>query len=171
MPGIYHMLLLAMDGACGPSASIGLGITVELSFGDRRHLISCEPQAGRLRNQFFDDLSMNVRQTEITAGIAIREFFMVVADEFHDRGMQVMHMDFILDGLETKFVRRAVDVAAANSAASHPHGEAPVIVVSTVDLAGVAARLWKLDNRSTTKFSTPNDERFFQQPALFQVCQ
>ncbi len=104
---------------------------------------------------------MHVGQAEFAASVAIRELFMVIADQFHDRGMQIVDMDLVFNGTETEFVRCAVDIAAANSTAGHPHREAPVIVVASVDLPVVAALLGKFDNRRAAKFATPDHERFF----------
>ena len=45
------------------------------------------------------------------------------------------------DRLKAELVGGAVDLASFDSAAGHPDGEAPVVVVAAVDLAGVGALL------------------------------
>ena len=46
------------------------------------------------------------------------------------REREIMHARFVFDGAETKFVRGAVNSAALNAPARHPHAEAVVIVVA-----------------------------------------
>jgi hypothetical protein len=48
-------------------------------------------------------------------------------------------MDVVLDGLEAEFVGRAIDLAAFDSAAGHPHRETMVIVVAAVVFAFIGA--------------------------------
>ena len=105
---------------------------------------------------------MHVGEAEVAAGVAVREFFMVIADEFHDRGMQIVNMDFVLNGPETEFVGRTVDVAAANSTAGHPHREAPVIMITAIDFSGICAFLRKFDYWCAAKFATPDHQCFFE---------
>ena len=84
---------------------------------------------------------MHVGQAEVAAGVAVGELFVVEAQQVQDRGVQVVDVDLVLDRLEAELVGRAVDVAALDAAAGQPHGEAVVVVVAAVDLAGVRARL------------------------------
>ena len=44
-----------------------------------------------------------------------------------------------------------------------------MIVIATVDLAGVRAGLRKFDRGRATEFAAPNHQRFFEQTALLQV--
>ncbi len=82
-----------------------------------------------------------------------------------------MHVDRLLHGLEAKVVRRAVDVSAFHPAAREPGGEAVMIVIAPVDLAGVRARRGHLDRRRASEFAAADDERLLEQAALFQVFQ
>ena len=123
------------------------------------------------RDQLLHDLSMHVGQAEIAAGVAVCKTFVVEAEEFQQRGVQVVDVDWFLDRFETEFVGRSVDVAAAHTAASEPHGEAVMVVVSAVDLAGVGPFLREFNGRRATELAAPNDECFFQQTALLEVGQ
>ena len=76
---------------------------------------------------------MHVRQTEISAGVAIGQSFVIEAHQMQNRGMDVMHVDRVLDGTEAEFVGGPMDVAPTYAAARHPHRKAIVVVVAAVD--------------------------------------
>ena len=46
-----------------------------------------------------------------------------------------------------------------------------MVVVATVDFAGVGTGRRQFHRRGAAKFAAPNDQRFPQQPALFQILQ
>ena len=58
-------------------------------------------------------VAVYVGQSHITTAVSVGEFLMIDADEVQHRGMQVMDVDFVLDGGEAEFVCRAVDHATA----------------------------------------------------------
>ena len=124
-----------------------------------------------LSNEFVNNAAFNVRQPEVAAGVAVGELLVVEAQEVQNRGVQVVDVDAVLDGLEAEVVGRAVDVAAAHAAAGQPHREAVVIVVAAVDLAGVRALLRQFDRRRAAELAAPDDERFVQQAALLEIDQ
>lgn len=84
---------------------------------------------------------MHVSEPKITPGVAEGEFLMIETQQPEDGGVQVMNVDLIFDGLETKFIGCAVDVAAPHAAARQPHAEPIVIMVAAIDLPGVGAGL------------------------------
>ena len=88
-------------------------------------------------NQFVDDFAVDVCQSEISAGVAESKFFVVEADEFEECGVQVVDVNGFFNGFEAEFIGCSVSIAAADSAACKPHGEAPVIMISSVDFSGV----------------------------------
>ena len=122
-----------------------------------------------LCNQVVNDASMNVGQAEVAAGVAVGELLVVEAEQVQDRGVQVVDVDRVLDGLEAELVGRAVDVAALDAAAGQPHREAVVVVVAAVDLAGVGARVRQLDRRRAAELAAPDHQRVVEQAALLQV--
>ena len=97
-------------------------------------LRQAEPE---LCDEVFDDVAVNVGQAEVSTGITVREFFVVEAEQFEHRRVQIVDVDFVFDRLETELVGRSVNVAALHAATGHPRCEAPVVVIATVDLAGV----------------------------------
>ena len=72
------------------------------------------------REHFVNNLAMHVGQTEVSSGVAIRETFVVKAQQMQDRCVQVVNVHSVLNGLETEFVRGAVHHSAADAAARHP---------------------------------------------------
>ena len=76
--------------------------------------------------------------------------------------MEVVDVDRVLDGLEAELVGGAVDVAALDAAAGQPHGEAVVVVVAAVHLAGVGAGRGQLDGRRAAELAAPDDERVLE---------
>ena len=63
-------------------------------------------------NQLLDDLAVDVGQPEVAAGVAVGELLVVEAQQMEDRGVQVVDVDLVLDGLEAELVGGAMDVAA-----------------------------------------------------------
>ena len=114
---------------------------------------------------------MHIGQAEVAASVAVGQLLVIKAEQVEHRGVEIMDGDFVLDGGETEFVGRAVDLASLHAAARQPAGEAVVIVIAAVDLAGVGSRSGKLDGRSPSKFAAPQDERFIEQPAFFQIAE
>ena len=105
---------------------------------------------------------MDIGQSVITAGITIGELFVIEAHQVKHRGMQVMDVNRLVLGPESEVIRGAVNLATLDPASREPHREAPMIMVPTIDLAGVGPCLWQLDRGSAAKFSTPVDECFIQ---------
>src|SRR2546427_9097242 len=64
-----------------------------------------------------------------------------------------------------------MDVTAAHAAAGQPYGEAIMVVIAAVDLAGIRAGRRQFHGRRATELTTPDNQRFFQQTALLQVRQ
>ena len=60
------------------------------------------------------------------------ELSVVESQKMQNRRMQVMHMQAIFDSAQAKFVRGADRLAAAYSAASHPHRKAGGVVIATI---------------------------------------
>src|SRR5439155_6638883 len=82
-------------------------------------------------HQFPDHIAVHVGKTEVAAGMPEGELLVVKTEQCQNGGVEVVNMYFVLDGLETKFVGRAVDTAAAHAAARQPHREAVVVVVAS----------------------------------------
>src|ERR1051325_6685377 len=112
---------------------------------------------------------MHVSEPKITPGVAEGKLLVIETQQPEDGGMQVMNVDLIFDGLETKLIRRAVDVAAPHAPAGQPHAEPIMIMVAPVYLAGVRPGFWQLHRRRAPKFTAPNHQRVLQHSALLEV--
>ena len=85
--------------------------------------------------------------------------------------MQIVHMDFLLDGLEAEFVSRAVNISATDAAACQPRREAVMVVVAAVNLAFVGSRRRQFDSRRSAELAAADDERLLQQATLLEILQ
>ena len=90
-----------------------------------------------LRDDVAHHVAMNIRQPEVATRGAEGEFFVIEAEQMHDRGVKVMHVDFVLGCGKAKLVRGTMNVAAFHAATRHPHAEAVMIVVAAINLAGI----------------------------------
>src|SRR5256885_13789905 len=80
--------------------------------------------------------------------------------------MKIMHVDFILDDIETKLIGSAEGDARFDAAAGHPHGEGLGMMVAAQLAACIGIAL---NHRSTAELPTPKHERIIQQAALLEV--
>src|SRR5689334_9169911 len=58
----------------------------------------CEGSVGSSGYNFFDNRAGDISEPEIPAVVAIGQFFVIKAQQCQDRGMEVVHMDFVLYG-------------------------------------------------------------------------
>mgnify|MGYP001404403990 CR=1 FL=1 len=64
--------------------------------------------------QLFDHAAFaDASETEVEAGILVGEAFVVEAEQVQQCGVQVVDVDFVLDGSEAKLIRGTVGVAAS----------------------------------------------------------
>jgi four helix bundle protein len=101
-------------------------------------------------------LAMNIRQAEITAAVAVCEPLVIEAHQVQDGGVEIVDMHAVLDGVNSEFVGRAVDHAAADSATGHPHGETGAVVVA----AALA-----LGSGRASEFAAPQHQCFIEHAA------
>jgi hypothetical protein len=113
----------------------------------RRQLRRAERPALGARNislshQLIDDVSGNVGKSKIAARVAERKPGVIEPQQMENRGMQIMDVNRFFDRFETVLVGSAVNVAAAHPATCHPHREAMMVVVASVDFSGIGAGSW-----------------------------
>ena len=95
---------------------------------------------------------------------------MVEPHEVQDRRVKIVNVNFVLDGFVSELVGGSVNRSAFHASAGHPHGEAVVVVVPPVDLAGVGALLRQLNRRRPTELTSPQNESVLEQTPLFEVA-
>src|SRR5205823_3339162 len=91
------------------------------------------------------------------------EPFVINAEHVEKRGVEVVDVDDVFNGVVAEFVRRPVSESALDPAAAQEHRKAFHVMVS----AGAAFVF--LRHRRAAKFAAPNDECILQQAALFKV--
>src|SRR3954447_20912875 len=78
-----------------------------------------------------DDLAVDVGQAHVAAAEAGGEPLVVEAQEVEDRGVEVVDLDLVFDGVIAVVVGGAMDGAPLDPAAGEPDGEAVRVVVAT----------------------------------------
>ena len=73
--------------------------------------------------------------------------------------MQVVDVDFVVEGVPAEFVGGPVDASAAHAAAGHPHGEAERVVLPAVVALG---------GRGAAELAAPENQRVFEQSATLR---
>src|SRR5262245_18731019 len=114
---------------------------------------------------------MHVGQPEVATGMTIGERLVVETQEVENRGMQVVDVDLVLNGLEAELVGGAMDMAPLDSATGQPRREAVMVMVAAIHLAGVGPRRGQLHRGSAAELATPDHERVFEHPSLLQIGQ
>lgn len=105
---------------------------------------------------------MHISQAKISALEAECEFGVVEAEEVHNGGVEVVHVDSIGDGVEAEFVGFADRGSWLDAASREPHGKGVGVMIATV----VAS----LNHRGASEFTSPDDEGVFKQAALLEVA-
>ena len=81
-------------------------------------------------NDIADNLTMNVSESEVSAGVPKRKSRVIDAKLVQDCGMQVMHVNSVFDGVHAELIRAAIHAAALDYTARHKHGKAGVMVIT-----------------------------------------
>ena len=80
---------------------------------------------------------MHVGQAEIASLEFVRQFFMIDAQQMQHRGMQVMHVNRIVENVVAVVVGFSIGNARFDAAAGQPDRKAPGMVVPAVIVFGV----------------------------------
>jgi len=145
-----------------PDAFIRLAFQTVLLRAPTFTRLTEDSHRGRVGQDIPHNGAVHVGQPEVAAGMPPRQPFMVQSQQMQHGGVQIMHRDSVLHGLESKVVGLSVDHAASNSTAGQPHGESIVVVVPSIAVFG---------HRCAAEFSTPGHQSVFQQAALFQISE
>src|SRR5215472_11793868 len=82
-----------------------------------------------LRNDLVNHVSGNIGQPKVTTAVTIRQFCMVDSQQIQNSGMDIVHVDGLLDGFPPEIVGRSKRHPALDSASSQPHCESMGIVI------------------------------------------
>ena len=103
--------------------------------------------------------------------MAERELGVVKAEQVENGGVQVVHMDRILLGFESKIIRGSVNGAGLYATARHPVREPVVVVIPSIGVARIRSWGRQLDCGRSPKLSTPDHQGLVQHSALLEVGQ
>src|SRR5262249_9774522 len=87
---------------------------------------------------------------------------MVKAEQVEERGVEVVDVDPVRNGVEAELVGRAERKSRLDAAAGHPHGEGVRVVIPAVIAAA-------LNHGGPAELAAPEDNRVVQQAALLEV--
>src|SRR6266487_7201483 len=82
-------------------------------------------------NDFRHHMARHVRESEIATIVVVSELFVVEAKQVENRRVQIVHVDLVLDGMMTEFIRLAMNRTGLDATAGQPDGETTRIVVAT----------------------------------------
>ena len=103
----------------------------------------------------------------MTALEFVGEAFVVDAQKVQDSSLEIVDVNFVLDGVEAELVAPAVTHAGLHTAARHPQRECVGMMIAAPLLRLLNLALQK---RRAPKFAAPNDERVVEQSALLEVA-
>ena len=103
---------------------------------------------------------VHVGQPVIAPAVAVRQLFVVEPHQVQNGRVQVVYVDTILDRGQPELVGVAIAHTRFDTASRHPDRKSIVIVIAP-QLAFRRGR--------PSKLATPNDERFVEKSALFEI--
>lgn len=103
---------------------------------------------------------MHIGQPNVSAAVAVCELLLIEAHEMENRCVEIVNVHFVFDGVPSEVIGGAVNVAALHATARHAQRIAVRVMLATV---------FALTRRGAAEFAAPNDERVFEQAALFQI--
>jgi hypothetical protein len=74
----------------------------------------------QLRNNIRHDIAVDIRKPEIATAVIECEGFVIETQKVQDRGVPVVNVDWILNGLIAEFVGGPIGKTAFYAAAGHP---------------------------------------------------
>ena len=107
-------------------------------------------------------MAVDIGEAVIAAAMPVGQSFVIEAHDVQDRRVQVVDVDLVLHGVPAEFVGRPVDVAGANAAPGHPHGEPEGVVLAPVGPLG---------GRGAAELAAPEDQGVLQQAVRLQVAE
>jgi hypothetical protein len=108
---------------------------------------------------------MDVGEAEITPLESVGKLMVIHAEEVQESGVQVVHVNLVFSGIETKIIGRSVDRSGLDAATRHPNGVSMRMMIPT-DLIGLEG---PLHHRSPTELSAPKDQGFVEKTALLEI--
>ena len=111
--------------------------------------------------------TVHIRQPEISALVAKRQFFMVDAHQVQNGGIQIMNVNGVLGDVVREVIRLAVLKTGLHTPASHPHRPTPRVMVTSVIFSCQRA----LAVHGASEFPAPDHQSVVQHAPTFQIGQ
>lgn len=80
----------------------------------------------------MDDAPVDIRGAKLSAGVLIRQLFMVQSQQVQQGRVQVVHVDFPVNGKVPDFIGVTVGKARTKPATGQKHGKATGIMIASV---------------------------------------
>ena len=113
-----------------------------------------------LSDQIVNNATAVHCETFIASIVEVRQFFVIKPEQMQNGGVQVADVPAVVHGLEAQVIRGAEGLAAFDTGAGEPRGEAFGIVIAASGVLGP---------RRAAEFARPDNEGLVEHPALLQV--
>ena len=113
-----------------------------------------------LRQDPLNHIPMHIRQAIVTDLRTERQTQVIKSQQVQQRCVQVMYMHRVVSNVEAQFIRLPMNMSRLDSAAGQPQAEGLLVMVAAVS---------SLADGRASELATPNDQRIFQQAALFEI--
>ena len=107
------------------------------------------------------DIAVNIRQAEVTARVAVCQFFVINPHLMQNRRMQIMNAHAFINGLDAQIICGSIGHSTTNTASRQPHAEPRRVVI---------ASFVTLCCGSSSEFSPPDYQRLIKQSARLEVA-
>ena len=115
----------------------------------------------------LDHLPVDVCEAEMPSLKLEGELLMVNSEQMQNRGLEIVDVDFVVNGIKADIIGGSVGDTGFNASSSHPSGKGVGVMVTTPCFAVLHVAL---EERSTTEFATPDDEGFIEHTALLKIA-
>jgi len=125
-----------------------------------RFLVECHDSIN-LRENFLYHVAVDIGQAEITPGIAIGQSLVIESQQVKQGGVEIVHVDFVLDRFVPKLIGGTVGETGLQAIASQPGRKSSCIVIASGAIILSVGR--------ATEFTAEPDDGILQQSPLLQV--
>lgn len=127
-------------------------------------------ETGKLRKDFFHDVSVDIREAEVPTTVEIGEGFVIDAHEMEQGGVEIVDIDLVLHCVKTKIVRRSVVVSGFDTGSGEPGRKTVRIVIATV-LVTPGHTVKEFKGGRAPEFAPANDEGVVEHAAHAEIMQ
>ena len=112
-------------------------------------------------------MAVDVGEAVVTALEFEGELFVVDAEEMKNRCLEIVDVDFVLDGVKADVVAFSVSHPGLHAAAGHPDGVSVGMMIAAPLGAVVKGAL---NEGRASEFAGPDDEGVFEKAARLQIA-